>query len=83
MKILISNLNTEVSSKDLQAVLEEFGTVRSLELLSGPLDSPYAVVEMSSSQEAVSVVEFLQGDLVNGRPLHLKLVEQWEGEDPK
>ena len=79
MKVLISNLDTAISNKDLQAVLEEFGTVQSIQLLSGALNSTYAIVEMGSSQEAVSVVEFLQGDIINGRPLHLKLVEHWEG----
>lgn len=75
MKLIISNLDPSIKAADLQAVLEEFGPVRHVSMEEGALDSIYAIVEMVEAQAAHNVMNFLQGDIINGKSIQIKVYQ--------
>ena len=77
MELYIFNLHPKLEPGDLRVVLEEFGQVISLQLsprLSDSDDhSQVAKVRMKSAAEAQSISQHLNGDIINGRPLEIRL----------
>ena len=78
MKITISNLHRDTPKELLHSLLEEFGTVKTINLYEGAsTQSPtsYAIIEMGSKSEAYSVVLYLNGDILNGKPLSVECLK--------
>ncbi len=71
-KLYIGNLSYDVSSSDLQAMLEAHGTVQSAEVImdrSTGQSKGFGFVEMNSDAEAQAAITALDGQEQGGRAL--------------
>ena len=75
MRLAISNLSPQTSSDDLMSVLTEFGKVKAIVLQPRSYDC-LALVEMPNETEAVAVLQHLNGDIINGLPLQIEIVQK-------
>jgi RNA recognition motif-containing protein len=71
-KLYVGNLSYEVTSSDLEKMLEPHGTVASAQVITDRdtgRSKGFGFVEMSNDQEAKSAIEALNGKETNGRAL--------------
>ncbi|MCD8262511.1 MAG: RNA-binding protein [Bacteroides sp.] len=75
MNMYIGNLNYNVKESDLREVMEEYGTVESVKLITdhGTRRSKgFAFVEMPDAAEAKNAIKELNGAEYAGRPMVVK-----------
>ncbi|NDW18754.1 RNA-binding protein [Dysgonomonas sp. 216] len=75
MNIYVGNLHYEVKESDLKQLMEEFGTVSSVKLISDKdsgRSKGFGFVEMENSEEANKAISELNGKTIQGRPLSIK-----------
>jgi RNA recognition motif-containing protein len=71
-KLYVGNLSYGTTDSDLQQMFEEFGTVRSAQVImdrDSGRSKGFAFVEMGSDQEAQAAINALNGKDVDGRAL--------------
>lgn len=76
MKIYVGNLSYSVSSEDLRAAFEEFGTVDSAEVVmdrNSGRSRGFGFAEMSNDEEAKAAIAALNGKDMDGRPLNVSV----------
>ena len=74
MKIYVGNMSYGVTSEDLRAKFEEFGTVDSAEVIidrSTNRSKGFGFVEMSDDAEAKAAIDGLNGKESDGRTLNV------------
>ena len=75
MNMYIGNLSYRVKEADLRQVMEEYGTVDSVKLITDrdtKRSKGFAFVEMSNDEEAQRVIAELNGAEYEGRQLVVK-----------
>ena len=75
MNLYIGNLNYNVKESDLRNVMEEYGTVESVKLITDRetrRSKGFAFVEMPESSEASNAIKELNGAEYAGRPMVVK-----------
>ena len=75
MNMYIGNLSYRVKEADLRQVMEEYGTVDSLKLITDrdtKRSKGFAFVEMSNDEEAQRVIAELNGAEYEGRQMVVK-----------
>ena len=75
MNLYIGNLNYNVREGDLRGVMEEYGTVESVKLITDRetrRSKGFAFVEMPESSEASNAIKELNGAEYAGRPMVVK-----------
>ena len=75
MNIYIGNLNYRVKEADLRQVMEEYGTVDSVKLITDRetrKSKGFAFVEMPNDDEAKNVIAELNGAEYEGRQMVVK-----------
>jgi RNA recognition motif-containing protein len=76
VKIYVGNLSYSVSSEDLRAAFEEFGTVDSAEVVmdrNSGRSRGFGFAEMSNDEEAKAAIAALNGKDMDGRPLNVSV----------
>ena len=68
-KLFVRNLNYTVSNQQLKELFEEYGTVKSVNIIEG---KGFGFIEMSSPEEARDVLEKLNGFEFEGRGLNIE-----------
>jgi cold-inducible RNA-binding protein len=71
-RLYVGNLPWSTSSSDLQAMFEQFGSVRSAEVIMDRVTGRsrgFGFVEMDQDDAMNSAIEALNGKDVNGRPM--------------
>ena len=75
MNIYIGNLSYNVKESDLRQVMEEYGVVESVKLITDRetrRSKGFAFVEMPESSEASNAIKELNGAEYAGRPMVVK-----------
>lgn len=75
MNMYIGNLSYNVKESDLRQVMEEYGTVESVKLITDRetrRSKGFAFVEMPNEEEAKNVIKELNGAEYAGRPMVVK-----------
>ncbi len=75
MNMYIGNLSYNVKESDLRQVMEEYGTVDSVKLITDRdtrRSKGFAFVEMPNAEEAKNVIKELNGAEYAGRPMVVK-----------
>ena len=75
MNLYIGNLSYNVKESDLRQVMEEYGTVESVKLITDRetrRSKGFAFVEMPESSEASNAIKELNGAEYAGRPMVVK-----------
>ena len=75
MNIYVGNLQYKVQEHDLREVMEEFGAVLSVKLISDKVSGRskgFGFVEMSNDDEAKEAIRSLNGKDFQGRPMVVK-----------
>ena len=75
MNMYIGNLSYNVKESDLRQVMEEYGTVESVKLITDRetrRSKGFAFVEMPESSEASDAIKELNGAEYAGRPMVVK-----------
>ena len=75
MNMYIGNLSYNVKESDLRQVMEEYGAVESVKLITDretKRSKGFAFVEMSDSTEATNAIKELNGAEYAGRPMVVK-----------
>ena len=75
MNMYVGNLSYNVKESDLRQVMEEYGTVESVKLITDRetrRSKGFAFVEMPESSEASNAIEELNGAEYAGRPMVVK-----------
>lgn len=75
MNMYIGNLSYNVRESDLRQVMEEYGTVESVKLITDRetrRSKGFAFVEMPESSEASNAIKELNGAEYAGRPMVVK-----------
>jgi len=75
MNIYVGNLHYEVQENELKEIMEEFGTVSSVKLISDRdtgRSKGFGFVEMSNNDEAKEAIRSLNGRMLRGRPMAVK-----------
>ena len=75
MNMYIGNLSYNVKESDLRQVMEEYGTVESVKLITDRetrRSKGFAFVEMPESSEASNAINELNGAEYAGRPMVVK-----------
>ena len=75
MNMYIGNLRYNVKESDLRQVMEEYGTVESVKLITDRetrRSKGFAFVEMPESSEASNAIKELNGAEYAGRPMVVK-----------
>jgi len=84
-KLYVGNLSYDVSSNDLQQMFEPHGTVQSAQVIADRdtgRSKGFGFVEMSSSQEAQTATQALNGKESNGRALTVNEAKPREERSP-
>ena len=71
----VGNLNYRIKESDLRDVMEEYGTVASVKLITDRetrRSKGFAFVEMPNDDEAKNVIKELNGAEYEGRPMVVK-----------
>ena len=74
MKLYVGNLAFETSSKDLQALFAQAGTVESVSLIEDRetgRSRGFGFVEMSSKEEGAAAIQQFNGKELGGRALNV------------
>ena len=75
MNMYVGNLNYSIKESDLIEVMEEYGTVASVKLITDRetrRSKGFAFVEMPNDDEAKNVIKELNGAEYEGRPMVVK-----------
>ncbi len=75
MNMYIGNLSYKVRESDLRQVMEEYGTVDTVKLITDrdtKRSKGFAFVEMPNDEEAKNVIKELNGAEYAGRPMVVK-----------
>ena len=75
MNMYVGNLSYNVKESDLRQVMEEYGTVESVKLITDRetrRSKGFAFVEMPESSEASNAIKELHGAEYAGRPMVVK-----------
>lgn len=75
MNMYVGNLSYNVKESDLRQVMEEYGTVESVKLITDRetrRSKGFAFVEMPESSEANNAIKELNGAEYAGRPMVVK-----------
>ncbi len=75
MNIYVGNLHYEVKESDLKQIIEEFGTVSSVKLISDKdsgRSKGFGFIEMNDKDEANNTIRSLNGKVLQGRPMVVK-----------
>lgn len=75
MNLYIGNLSYKIRENDLRQVMEEYGTVDSVKLITDRdtgRSKGFAFVEMPVEEEAQNVIKELNGAEYSGRPMVVK-----------
>ena len=75
MNMYVGNLSYNVKESDLRQVMEEYGTVESVKLITDRetrRTTGFAFVEMPESSEASNAIKELNGAEYAGRPMVVK-----------
>lgn len=75
MNMYVGNLNYRIKEADLREVMEEYGTVASVKLITDRetrRSKGFAFVEMPNDDEAKNVIKELNGAEYEGRPMVVK-----------
>jgi RNA recognition motif-containing protein len=76
MNIYIGNLSYKIREKDLQSVLEEYGTVNSVKVVTDRetgRSKGFGFVEMANDDEANKAIQELNGAELDGRTMVVKV----------
>ncbi len=77
-KIYVGNLSFNLSNQDLTEAFSQFGTVRSARIITDRdtnRSKGFAFVEMSTSEEADTAINQLNGTSLEGRALNVSIVK--------
>lgn len=75
MNLYVGNLNYRVKEADLRGVMEEYGTVDSVRIITDretKRSKGFAFVEMPEAAEATNAINALNGAEYAGRPMVVK-----------
>lgn len=75
MNIYVGNLSYEVKESDLKQIMEEFGAVSSVKLISdrdSGRSKGFGFVEMEDNDEANNAIRSLNGKMHQNRPMAVK-----------
>ena len=75
MNLYVGNLNYRVKESDLREVMEEYGTVDSVRIITDRetrRSKGFAFIEMPDSSEASNAITALNGAEYAGRPMVVK-----------
>jgi len=75
MKMYVGNLSYGVSENDLEQVLEQFGKITSIKIITdrdNGRSKGFGFIEMENDNEAAKAIQFLNGKDLKGRPVVLK-----------
>lgn len=75
MNIYVGNLHYEVSEEDLKEIIEEFGSVSSVKIISdrdSGRSKGFGFIEMDNSNEANNAIKSLNSKMLKGRPIVIK-----------
>ena len=75
MNLYVGNLNYRVKESDLREVMEEYGTVDSVRIITDRetrRSKGFAFIEMPDSSEASNAINALNGPEYAGRPMVVK-----------
>ena len=75
MNLYVGNLNYRVKESDLREVMEEYGTVDSVRIITDRetrRSKGFAFIEMPESSEASNAINELNGAEYAGRPMVVK-----------
>ncbi|RGN48603.1 MULTISPECIES: RNA-binding protein [unclassified Bacteroides] len=75
MNMYVGNLNYNVKESDLRQVMEEYGTVDSVKLITDRdtrRSKGFAFIDMPESSEAQNAIKELNGAEYAGRPMVVK-----------
>jgi cold-inducible RNA-binding protein len=81
MKLYVGNLSFDTSSNELQTLFAQAGTVESVSLIEDRetgRSRGFGFVEMSSSEEAATAIQKLNGQEVGGRALRVNAAKPRE-----
>lgn len=73
-KLYIGNLSFQATEQDLSDSFAQFGTVESVRIITDRetgRSKGFAFVEMSTDQEAADVIDKMNGQSLDGRPLKI------------
>jgi RNA recognition motif-containing protein len=79
MKILIRNLARSTTEESLKAILQEFGTVQSCNIVMDKATSAskgFGFAEIPKAGEAKAAISNLNGKLIDGNKLRVKKADQ-------
>lgn len=71
-KLYVGNLSSELGPEALEAMFHDFGTVRSVHIISDRdtgQSKGFGFVEMGNDEEAKAAIEALDGKECDGRPI--------------
>ncbi|MFP5386166.1 MAG: RNA recognition motif domain-containing protein [Bacteriovoracia bacterium] len=77
-KIYVGNLSFNLSNQDLTEAFSQFGTVRSARIITDRdtnRSKGFAFVEMSTSEEADTAINQLNGTSLEGRALNVSIAK--------
>jgi len=89
-KLLVSNLDKSTTEDELDLLFSRYGEVESISINENPDPGKRtfsALVVINDEEDAEEIMDQLQGQKLNSRPLHIKWFEdedwedEWEGED--
>lgn len=75
MNIYIGNLNYEVTEAELLSILEEFGAIKSVKLITDKFTGKskgFGFIEVEDKAEAENTIQSLNGRMLHGRPMVVK-----------
>ena len=75
MNLYVGNLNYKVRESDLREVMEEYGTVDSVRIITDRetrRSKGFAFIEIQDSSEASNAINALNGSEYAGRPMVVK-----------
>lgn len=75
MNMYVGNLNFEVSESDLRTLLEKFGTVESVKIITdrdSGRSKGYGFAEMANNNEAANAMQSLNATQLRGRAMVVK-----------
>lgn len=75
MNIYVGNLYFEVSENELTQIMEEFGTVSTIKIITdreSGKSKGFAFIEMANDSEATNAIQSLNGRMLQGRSMVVK-----------
>ncbi|OGW20881.1 MAG: hypothetical protein A2Z82_11485 [Nitrospirae bacterium GWA2_46_11] len=76
MNILIRNLNRAVTERELLQLFQQFGEIKSYNIVTDPAtgrSKGFGFVEMPERDEAAAAIKALNGKLVRGQKIRVKI----------